>query len=380
MNSGSTKRTIYRFGKFEVDFKEGLLRKGGVRVRIQPQPFTILATLLEHPGELVTREDLRQKLWPADTFVDFENGLNAAMTRLRCAIGDSATAPRYITTEARLGYRFVAPVQENSPGDTENTPMPEAPRRPAYVIRPWLYVPAIIVGVGIALAIGRSGYHPQPAVLEQITQDLGLTTDPSVSLDGKLVAYASDRSKEGVLNIWVQQLAPGGKSKQLTFFERDADQPSFSPEGSSIAFRLAQDGGGLYVVPSIGGEPTRIVSYGRDPRYSPDGKWIAFWSSGDSSSRTDPFGTVFVVSAKGGEPKKIPGLNGGYPVWSPDSLHLLIAVISIGLPESHEDWWLTPLDGGTPKQTGAFSMLKKYGVSAEFGKSPRPAYRASCCE
>ena len=101
----------FRFGVFEVDLKAGGLRKNGLRIRLQDQPFQILLSLLERPGEVVAREDLRQKLWPADTFVDFDHSLNAAINKLREALGDSASSPRFIETLPRRGYRFIAPVE-----------------------------------------------------------------------------------------------------------------------------------------------------------------------------------------------------------------------------------------------------------------------------
>ncbi|MFZ0880711.1 MAG: winged helix-turn-helix domain-containing protein [Candidatus Acidiferrales bacterium] len=100
-----------RFGAFEVDLRSGELRKHGIRLKLQDQPFQVLAHLLEHPGEVVTREELRQKLWPADTFVDFDTGLNSAIKKLRDALGDSAEEPRYIETLPRRGYRFIAHVE-----------------------------------------------------------------------------------------------------------------------------------------------------------------------------------------------------------------------------------------------------------------------------
>jgi cholera toxin transcriptional activator len=102
---------MVRFLAFELDLVAGELRKGGVRIRLQEQPFQVLALLLERPGDLVTREELRQKLWPADTFVDFDHGLNTAINKLREALGDSASNPRYVETLARRGYRFLAPVE-----------------------------------------------------------------------------------------------------------------------------------------------------------------------------------------------------------------------------------------------------------------------------
>jgi cholera toxin transcriptional activator len=102
--------TRVRFGAFEADLKTGELWRGGARVRVQEQPFQVLAVLLSRPGELVTREELREKLWPGDTFVDFDHGLNTAINKLRDTLADSAAAPRYIETLARRGYRFVAEV------------------------------------------------------------------------------------------------------------------------------------------------------------------------------------------------------------------------------------------------------------------------------
>src|SRR5216683_339330 len=103
-------RSILRFGVFEVDVRAGELRKQGVRIKLQEQPFHVLTVLLQRPDEVVTREELRSENWPADTFVDFDNSLNAAINKLREALGDSADNPRFIETLPRRGYRFIAPV------------------------------------------------------------------------------------------------------------------------------------------------------------------------------------------------------------------------------------------------------------------------------
>src|SRR2546423_12222273 len=103
-------RSILRFGVFEVDVRSGELRKQGVRIKLQEQPFHVLAVLLQRPGEVVTREELRSQNWPADTFVDFDNSLNTAINKLREALGDSADNPRFIETLPRRGYRFITPV------------------------------------------------------------------------------------------------------------------------------------------------------------------------------------------------------------------------------------------------------------------------------
>ena len=114
---GSPSGRIARFGLFEVDLAAGELRKSGVKLRLQGQPFQVLALLLERAGDVVTREELQQKLWPSDTFVDFDHSLNTAVNKLRETLGDSASSPRYIETLARRGNRFIAPVQKVGTGE-----------------------------------------------------------------------------------------------------------------------------------------------------------------------------------------------------------------------------------------------------------------------
>ncbi|MCP5118377.1 MAG: CadC family transcriptional regulator, partial [bacterium] len=109
--SGGVGRRVVRFGPYDVSLHTGELRKHGLKVRLQDLPFRILALLLEHPGEMVTREELREKLWSADTFVEFEHSVNTAISRLRTALGDSAEMPRYIETLPRRGYRFIGTVK-----------------------------------------------------------------------------------------------------------------------------------------------------------------------------------------------------------------------------------------------------------------------------
>src|SRR5499427_5051642 len=106
--------TVRRFGAFEINLQSGELRKNGLRLRLSGQPFQVLAHLIESAGELVTREELRSKLWPADTFVDFDHGLNNAVARIREVLEDSSGTPRYIETIPRHGYRFIAPISEVS--------------------------------------------------------------------------------------------------------------------------------------------------------------------------------------------------------------------------------------------------------------------------
>ena len=140
---------MVRFGVFEVDLATGELRKSGKRIRLQEQPFQVLVTLLENAGRIVTRDDLRQKIWPADTFVDFDHSLNTAVNKIRESLGDSATSPRFIETLARRGYRFIAPVdgagavlsagQETPPQVTFSHPT--VPAASEEILHPDLHVP-----------------------------------------------------------------------------------------------------------------------------------------------------------------------------------------------------------------------------------------------
>ncbi|PYO34492.1 MAG: hypothetical protein DMD86_08515 [Candidatus Rokuibacteriota bacterium] len=137
MSQLTTPRRILCFGSFEVDLASGELRRQGLKISLQDQPFRLLALLLDRAGEVVTREELRDELWPADTFVDFDHSLNTAVRKLREALGDSAETPRYVETLARRGYRFVAPLAEPGPtaplahsaeADAASASPPPAPR------------------------------------------------------------------------------------------------------------------------------------------------------------------------------------------------------------------------------------------------------------
>src|SRR5712664_3453642 len=140
---------IVRFGVFEVDLRAGELRKQGVRIKLQEQPFHVLTVLLQRPGEVVTREELRSQNWPADTFVDFDNSLNTAINKLREALGDSADNPRFIETLPRRGYRFIAPVtgRDGTTRGTDTGVSPAAPTRNRKIV---VAAAVVIVAAGIS--------------------------------------------------------------------------------------------------------------------------------------------------------------------------------------------------------------------------------------
>src|SRR6266852_9401280 len=130
---------LVRFDVFELDLRAGELRNGGIRIRLQEQPLQVLQALLEKPGEVVTREELQKRIWPADTFVDFDHGLHSAVQRLRDALSDNAETPRYVETLPRRGYRFIASVHHENgivakaESASVEAPAPVVQERPA----PW---------------------------------------------------------------------------------------------------------------------------------------------------------------------------------------------------------------------------------------------------
>ncbi|HEY6946675.1 MAG TPA: winged helix-turn-helix domain-containing protein [Candidatus Acidoferrum sp.] len=159
------------FGPFDVDSRSGEVYKHGIRLKLQDQPFQVLALLLEHPGDVVTREELRQKLWPADTFVDFDNGLNSAIKKLRDVLSDSADEPRYIETLPRRGYRFIAPVSGGDGIAKGPSPGPRA-------VGPWRRRKVIVAVGAVVLAAGIAGgivwrSRNRPALTEKDTIVLG---------------------------------------------------------------------------------------------------------------------------------------------------------------------------------------------------------------
>src|SRR3981081_1355804 len=150
---------ILRFGVFEVDVRAGEVHKQGARIKLQEQPFHVLTILLQRPGEVVTREELRHQTWPADTFVDFDNSLNTAINKLREALGDSADNPRFIETLPRRGYRFIAPVT-GVDGITETVTGVSTPWRPSS--RKIVVTAAIaVLAAGIAGGLLWRARHPR---------------------------------------------------------------------------------------------------------------------------------------------------------------------------------------------------------------------------
>jgi len=208
--------------------------------------------------------------------------------------------------------------------------------------------------------VGRKSEAPSEFEITPLTFDTGMTSCPSLSPDGNLMAYGSDREGSRNFDIWVQQVS-GGRPLRLTDHPADDMFPSFSPDGSQIAFRSERDGGGIYLIDVLGGEPRRIADKGYVPKFSPDGRFIAFIVV-PASLETRHY-KAYLVSPKGGEPRPIlreflfgfVGQGAG-PVWSPDGKYLIFRGRRVDDPK-FTDWWVAPVDGGEPVRTHAIENL-----------------------
>jgi Tol biopolymer transport system component/DNA-binding winged helix-turn-helix (wHTH) protein len=291
--------TLIPFGPFEADLPSQELRKQGVRLRLPQQSFQILRALLDQPGKLVSREELRRALWPADTFVDFEHGLNAAVNRLREALGDDAESPRYIETLPKRGYRFIGkirpepPVVLTVPEAQESVDLVPVPAARAWPGRRWTLGLAALAAVAAAVLLfvwwsrkavnSQADFEPMAAV--PFTSHPGLETTPSFSPDGSRIAFAWDngtgnRTGKAGYDLYVKAI---GSETLLRLTNHPSDWISsvWSPDGTQIAFhRLAGDDDGIYVVAALGGPERKLIAT-HTPRdaplsWSPDGKWIAY--------------------------------------------------------------------------------------------------------
>jgi Tol biopolymer transport system component/DNA-binding winged helix-turn-helix (wHTH) protein len=331
---------IVRFGVFEADLRAGELRKSGSKIKLQEQPFQILALLLEQPGELVTREDMQQRLWPADTFVDFDHGLNAAIKRLREALGDDADTPRYVETLPRRGYRFIAPVQSPEGASDPATSRaldgaggvaPPAPQ-PHRALRYGFLGAALFLSLMLIYILQKQP-PPSPAapsmMVVPVTTLAGAEWVPRFSPEGNRIAFAWNQGKEdGTFNIYVQ-LIGAGEPLRLTDNPGQDFNPAWSPDGRYIAFtRQSDNDSGIFLVPALGGPERKIFSAKREPfwlrglAWSPDGRFLAF---PDKSSPSSGY-SIVLLSLENLETRKLtnpgPSQSDDMPVFSPDGRSL----------------------------------------------------------
>jgi serine/threonine protein kinase len=209
-----------------------------------------------------------------------------------------------------------------------------------------------------------SGLPIEPGIIA-VTADSGLTTEPAVSRSGALLAYASDRGSD-VLNIWVQPL-PSGQPVQVTRDKAGAHSPNFSPDGSRIVYRSERDGGGIYVVPALGGPERLIAAKGDKPRFSPDGRRIAYLTGGRGSSRE-----LWIYSEDSGTSARVTISVAGPPAWSPDGAALCVAertpASGGGSDGTSSEWYRIDTKSGASSSMEAAALLNAAGM--DFADAP----------
>ena len=365
---------LLRFGPFEVNPQSGELQKSGIRIRLSGQPIRILLILLERPGQVVTREELRRQIWGEGTFVDFEGGLNAAINKLRRALSDSPDNPRYVETIPSRGYRFigalapVAPVTSAPPDIHRPVGVNSTKAGPTFHRKRLLGLLAaaacLIIGLIAVQAFRTTRPTPSQWQFTQLTQDGEISDSPAISRDGKLLAYSSE--KDGVRDLFVKQIT-GGQPVRLTYDGAGNTMPDFSPDGSKIVFRSNRDGGGIYEIAAFGREARLLAREGLNPKYSPDGTRVAFWTGDNTVVPTVPGnGAVWVVPSKGGTPVRVGTrlTTARRPIWSPDGRRLLvIGYASDKLWEASSlDWWTISTNGDVDTKTEIRDALLKAGL------------------
>lgn len=268
MSAERNGRLCYRFGAFTVHPDSLELRKNSTRLKLREQPFRILVMLLERPGDLVTREQLRGQLWPDRTFVEFDKSLNTAVNKLREVLCDSASDPRFVETVPRHGYRFVAPVEKvvtaerpsAERGVTDIRTEPEA--RPAGPRRRRALVAAIAICLLLGVVAAATRLRRQTSTVSSGAQWTQLTAldsavQPSLSPDGRMLAFIRGQGMfYGRGEIYVK-LLPGGEPVQITHDELPKMRPVFSPDGSRIAYTVVDKNFAwdTWIVPVLGGQP-----------------------------------------------------------------------------------------------------------------------------
>jgi Tol biopolymer transport system component/DNA-binding winged helix-turn-helix (wHTH) protein len=357
-----------RFGLFEADLSSGELRKSGIRIRIQAQPFRVLALLLEKPGEVVTREELQQRIWGTDTIVDFDHSLGTAINKLREALGDSADNPRFIETLARRGYRFLAPVTPVNEQDLDASSHepashssahnqwenPSSPDPAASALDPherasesgaraWL---RLLVAVCLLAAVTSVswflGWHfasrpVSPPQIRQIT--FSGRVSPGDTLFESLGATATDGSRiyfpeiEQGRAMLAQALISDGETSTIALPNAIAAPyiSAISPDGSNFLLRnhlTTNAEQPLWIVPTIGGAGRRIPGIlAHDATWMPDGQRILY-AHGDS---------LFTVNENGTDVHKFATLPGRafWLRWSPNGSNLRFTLLNGETHSSH---------------------------------------------
>ena len=379
---------IYHFDDVEIDLRGFRVLKAGKVVSLEPKALNLLVFLAENRGRLIEKKELLDTVW-GDAFVT-ENVLTRSIAQLRKVLADDAKDARYIETVPTRGYRFVAELTVEDPVNARlavPTPPPGvspgpdvppvSPVPPAGRMR--YYAAGTVIALVCAAAIAMIVVWPrigqqyiQIASNTQITTSAGLSFSPSPSPDTTQIAYSTDRGKG--FEIFIRQLAPGGKEFQLTADGNENMQPAWSPDGSVIAY-YSRKRDGIWVMPALGGSPRKLTDFGSHPSWSRDGQWVAFQSSalddlGSDSEGINPPSNIWIIRSDGSEAKKITQTgqpNGGHgaPSWSPDSRHIVFVSAIRGTGEL----WSIGADGTGLVRMGVRSSGYFDPVYAHDGKS-----------
>jgi Tol biopolymer transport system component/DNA-binding winged helix-turn-helix (wHTH) protein len=309
--------TLRRFGVFEVDLRGAELRRNGLKVKLQEQPFQVLALLLEKPGEIVTREDLRNRLWPGDTFVDFDHSLNAAIKRLRDALSDSAENPTFVETVARRGYRFLAPVSLLSPNGNGGRIAEAAQVGVTTRPRSWwiagIISAVVLVLFGVALGFFLAPHAATPFRITRLTANP--LDDPvraaSISRDGRYLAFSDSNG------FYLRQIDTGETHPLSVPEGTRATSISWFPDNAHllVALSAAYENSTLWQISVVGGSARKLIEDGSLAALSPDGKSVAYVTGKMLRQR------VRVASVTGERPQDVAGEDGdlfGRIAWSPD--------------------------------------------------------------
>lgn len=284
----------YGFGDFEVDPAELQLRRRGVGIRIQEQPLRLLLILLERPGELVSRDELRDQIWAADTFVEFEHSLNTSVSKLRRALEDSAETPRYIETIPRRGYRFIGELRSLEPALQQDESSWWRRGRLAWMPAAVLLAASMLAG---SVVWQRVKAEREPVFeVTPLTSLRGVEASPSFSPDGNQVAFSWNGAAERNSDIYVKVVGLG-EPLRLTSSPLSEEVPVWSPDGRWIAFVRRKGAGDLrgsvWIVSPLGGNERKIGETMFDRSFgvptlawTPDSKWLAVRDdSGGNGSR-----------------------------------------------------------------------------------------------
>jgi DNA-binding winged helix-turn-helix (wHTH) protein len=289
--------SIVRFGPFELDLQIGALLKDGVRVRCQEQPLQVLAALAERPGELVTREELRRRVWPQDTFVDFDHALNTAIKKIRASLNDDADSPRYIETVPRRGYRLMVLVGQGSKSSL-GLALPSEAKHRGFAMAGVLIVILAIIGFTWRLAPWHGDGSTSPQ-FQRLTFDLPELGNARFTPDGASVVYSAG-SFPHKTNIYAQRVgAPGPQQLGITSSRLLAVSPQAELavlEEDPDSQHSMEMSGTLARVPLSGGAPRELLPKSGAADWSPSGELAVVRQMGSWSRLEFPVGRVLYES------------------------------------------------------------------------------------